>query len=398
MSTILLAYEFGGGLGHINRLLAVAQRLDPRHKLVFAVPRMATHRPTIESSLTGPIDFVEGVLWVPTSSDFAAAPTHIMADTLHLYGYGERERLLAASLQWMEILARVSPDLIVADMAPTLRLVSQVRIPTVVVGNGYTVPPSGRPMPPIRPWVDAVPARSRSHEGQLFTAANDVRDKRSGPSIDFLADLFHGEKTFVCTIPEFDPYARMRVEPPTWPFNVPRPPQEFPSERQTAVFCYLPNAHPAIKEVLAAVSALDLPSEIYIQGGDPHVISRQCSRKTRIHMKPADLSVVLPQARILLHHGGLGMAFAGLAAGVPQLITAMGLEHQVTARGLTQFKCCRLLRQRAETNVIKRALEEMLADPNLLPAAYDAKEQLEARRVEDPIAEIAATCEAFVTG
>lgn len=392
MSTILLASEFGAGFGHINRLLAVAQRLDRRHRLVFAVPSIAMYRSVIEKACASP-EILEGVFWRPISPITA---THIFADTLHGYGYGEPEHLLAASLRWMGILAQVSPDLIIADSAPTLRLVSQPRIPTVVLGSGYGVPPAGRPLVPIRPWATAVPALSRFREGQLFAAANLVRDKLSGPSVDFLADLFQGERTFVCTIPEFDPYAQARIGPLTWPFNVPHMPPESLGQREIAVFGYFPGGYPHLGDILAAVKSLDLRSELYIAGADPHAISRQSSPKTRIHAKAADLAAVLPHTRILFHPGGLGTTFAGLAAGVPQLILPLVLEQRVTAGGLIKFGCGAIVNEGSPVAVIKSALEYVLADPNLLPAASRARQQLEARRVQDPVAEIVAACESLI--
>jgi UDP:flavonoid glycosyltransferase YjiC (YdhE family) len=396
MSTILVANEFGGGFGHINRLLAVAKRLDPRHKLVFAVPSVEAYRAVIEKALAAPPEILEGVAWRPPSGATSGGVTHVVADTLHVYGYAEQERLLAASLRWMAVLARASPDLIIADAAPTLRLISQPRIPTVVLGSGYGVPPAAQPLAPIRPWATSVPANNRAHEAQLLAASNLVRDTLQEASVDFFADLFHGERTFVCTIPELDPYARARVEPQTWPFNMPSMPREFPAERDIVVFAYLPGGHPAINEILAAIKALDVPSELYISNADPHAVSRQSSRKTRIHVKPADLAAILPRTRILIHSGGLGTTFAGLVAGVPQLLFPNVLEQSVTARGLEQFGCSRRVEQRFDGAAVKNALEQMLADPTLLPAAARTRQQLEARRVRDPVAGIVAACESLI--
>jgi hypothetical protein len=50
MATILFTYEFGAGLGHLNRLLAVATRLTG-HRLVFALPDMALGRAVVERKL-----------------------------------------------------------------------------------------------------------------------------------------------------------------------------------------------------------------------------------------------------------------------------------------------------------------------------------------------------------
>ena len=46
------------------------------------------------------------------------------------------------------ILQEAAPDLIIADIAPTLRLAVGGKVPMIVVGNGYTVLPRGRVSPP----------------------------------------------------------------------------------------------------------------------------------------------------------------------------------------------------------------------------------------------------------
>lgn len=397
MAKILFTYEFGAGLGHINRLSAVAKLLDPRHKLVFAVPNVKDGKEALEKVLDASVEVIQGYNWSPLpSSNPGKAPTDTFADAICLYGYDQLERLLTASMRWLDVLARSSPDLIVADWAPTLRLVSQPRIPTVIVGNGYTVPPAGRPLLPIRPWSDTVPPRSRAHEGQLLTNVNEVRERLAGPAIDFFSDLFHGDRTFVCTLPEFDPYARARQEPSTWPFNVPTHMRDPDSEPRNAVFCYLQGSHPSLKQALAAINQLTQGSEIYIRGADARRIARQSSRKSRIRVRPADFATSLPASRVLFHHGGLGTAYAGLAAGIPQIIIPLQLEHHVTARGLDRFGCCRHFAKEVTTATLKSAIEEMMADPKYASSALAAKKELEARRAPDPAAAVVEACEALL--
>jgi rhamnosyltransferase subunit B len=223
---------------------------------------------------------------------------------IRLFGFHEVERLGGRVQAWRAILAEVRPDLIVADFAPTLRLASQGTAPTVIVGNGYTVPPRGRVLPPMRPWENGVPARSRKHEGELVAAVNAVRAGLGGAAIDHFADLFHGEASFVCTLDEFDPYRRAREDAPLWPFNVPVIP-DGEAERDR-IFAYFQTGHPALGSVLGALSQLGRRAEIYVQGADPRAIAARCPRHVGVHTKPADFAAILPRASLLLHHAGLG--------------------------------------------------------------------------------------------
>ena len=263
--------------------------------------------------------------------------------SLPLFGFNDGGKLLAKTAQWHTILQEVVPDLIIADFAPTLRLAIGGKLPFVVVGNGYTVPPPGQLLPPIRPRETRVSARSRANEGRLLAAVNVVRAQLRGEAIDFFSDLFSGEHTFVCTLPEFDPYGRFRCGPTLWPFNIPDIPLGPPVMQRVGppIFVYLPANHPALAAVISALNDLKVSSEIYVSGMTAQALAKRCRQTVRIHGKPADLAHVLPNTSLLIHHGGLGTAYAGLLAGVPQLVLPFNLEHSITAAGLEQFGVAR---------------------------------------------------------
>ena len=173
-----------------------------------------------------------------------------------------------------------------------------------------------------------------------MTAVNEVGIKLRRPAVDFFSDLFQGERTFVCTLPEFDPYARLRAEPSVWPFNVPDMPEarEFAQRRGPAVFCYMQSEHPALDTVLKALRALDCPSAVYVGGVRPGSLADKWAANLSVYTTPADLRSILPETSALVHHGGLGTTYAGLMAGVPQVVLPVNLEQLITARGLNQFK------------------------------------------------------------
>ena len=400
MRTVLLTYEFGAGLGHLHRLLAVAERLR-EHRLVFALPDLPLGEPVVRRAFGDAARVVQGVVWnAPTDPAVRQVPTHTFADVITLFGFGQTERLRAAVTRASALLDENAPDLIVADFAPTLRLASQGRVPTAVVGNGYTVPPAGRLLPPMRPWEESVGPVSRAAEARLLVAVNEVRAAIGGGAVEQFADLFSGERSFVCTIAEFDPYGALRAEPATWPFNVPdiAPGPGNAQRRDAPVFCYFQRGHPALDAVLAALSRLPTKSAVYVQGLDPHAVAARCGRNVAIHRNPADFAQVLPRTCLLVHHAGLGTAYAGLLAGTPQLLLPLNLEHGITARGVERFGSgVRLsVQPPPEPEPIARRIREMLGDSALHARAARTARDLAGRRVADPVAPLAEACRSLL--
>ena len=398
MSTILVTYELGAGLGHLNRLVAVAQRLQGDHNWVFALPDRALGEPIVRRAFGDKARVLEGVRWpVPNDPNIRKIPTHTFADVIAIIGFNDGGRLSAKTAQWHTILQEVVPNLIIADFAPTLRLAIGGKLPFVVVGNGYTVPPRGQLLPPIRQGETRVSALSRANEGRLLAAVNVVRAQLRGEAIDFFSDLFSGEHTFVCTLPEFDPYRRFRCGPTLWPFNIPDVPLGPPAVQRGGppIFVYLPANHPALAAVISALNDLKVPSGIYVSGMTAQVLAKRCRQTVRIHGKPADLAHVLPNTSLLIHHGGLGTAYAGLLAGVPQLVLPFNLEHSITAAGLEHFGVAksRTARAAAVATDMRDLISSLLQDGQLQEAAIKAARNLSVRRVADPISEVVQACQ-----
>src|SRR3546814_14121331 len=84
------------------------------------------------------------------------------------------------------------PDVVVGDFSPTLNLAARGRVPSIVVGNGYTIPPGGRPMPPIRPWQPALEAFSVTHEAELLATAHAALAARGAAPLGHPADALDG--------------------------------------------------------------------------------------------------------------------------------------------------------------------------------------------------------------
>src|SRR5262249_19090883 len=126
-----------------------------------------------------------------------------------------------------------------------------------------------------------------------------------------------------------------------------------------------------------------------------HELAKHCSQTVRIHRKPADFAKVLPNTSLLIHHGGLATAYAGLLAGVPQLVLPFNLEHSITAAGLEQFGVgkSRPAIAAGEAMDTRDLISALLQNGHLQEAALNAARNLAARRVIDPIGEVVEACQ-----
>ena len=360
------------------------------------------HAPAVRQALGPRADIRIGATWRPPKDLEAArrVPTRTFADVMQLFGFHQVQNLAPAAQSCVKILEETAPDIIVSDFAPTLRLASAGRIPTIVLGSGYTVPPARAPLPPMRPWERSVPPQSRLHEFLLLAAVNQVCVMLRRPAVDFFSDLFQGESTFVSTLPEFDPYQKARSEAPLWPFNVPEMPEvrEFSQRQGPVVFCYMKKEHPALTTILDALGTLDCASAIYVGGADPAQMATRCTEKMRLFDKPADFRSVLPETSILIHHGGLGTSYSGLMAGVPQIIFPENLEQLINARGLQQFDVAALFDTTPPPSpkILRDAIESTLSDPARKASALKAARDLQGRRDKHSLDRVVAACRQYL--
>ncbi len=338
---VLFGWEFGAGLGHLTRFRPIGDRLVAEGaEVVLALQDVDRAGPFLDPATgrTRPgYHLLQGPRWnIPADPSIRRIPTHSFADVLNLIGYGHRVALSRRLTAWEGVLAVARPDVVVGDFSPTLNLAARGRVPSVVIGNGYTIPPPGRPLPPIRPWQEALEGFSLDHEAQLLEAINAVQTARGAAGVGHLADAFSGDRTFVFSLPLVDPYARFRTEPTLAPFNMPRGirPRPWDRRREAGVFLYLPSAHAHLNVALEALAASGTAGEAYIGDLQPGAERRFARPGLIVHAEPQDFAEAMPAARLVIHHGGLSTAVAAVMAGTPQLILPWNLEQLVTARAV----------------------------------------------------------------
>ncbi len=335
MKTILFAWELGRGLGHLMNMRRIAARLKP-HGFRFVA---AVADPPAAGLLGGVFDeVIAAPSWLRNCGPRAATSSATLNDILASAGLGDPKavhRLLAA---WDGLLKQVRPDLVIADFAPAAGLAARGRVPLVLIGNGYTLPPHQMQRFPLLHRA-APPV---SDEEQTLAAVNEAMQAFGWPLLRNLPQLFCGDACLVQTFRLLDPYDTQRVAELDGPLFDRVPAQR--SERATSIFAYLSGGyalHPAILEALKPLAAR---LRLHAPNLPEPQIDQFRRAGARIDAAPEPLADILPSTALLVHRGGPGSAAEALVAGVPQLVLSAQVEQDFNGEALQQAGVARLIR------------------------------------------------------
>lgn len=325
--TVLIGWELGAGEGHLARLVPIVRALRERGWTVVAAVRDVQRARRILASVgrrDGPGQFILGQAPIFLHRVEKRSPASSLAEILADIGFADAELIKPVLDAWANLLMQFRPDVVISDMAPTLNLAACGRVPVIVIGNGWTIPPALVPLPPL--IEGAFNAESVcSAEGAICGAFQIA----SGHHVENFASTLRGETNFVFTLPALDPYAAYRTDTLYFPPELSI--LEGADQRTGHALIYLPKGHPSIEAVLSVFPHRDVHARAYI--GSPPKTERS---DVSISSQPLDFSTVLPQAPFIIHHGGLGTANFALALGVPQVILPTDLEKMLIGRGVVK--------------------------------------------------------------
>src|SRR5262245_34668387 len=119
MAKILVAWELGGGLGHLTPLVPIVERLRDHGHRLFAAVRDLSGIDTVFAGLD--VTYLQAPVKVSKSPD-RIEPPRTFAHILHNSGFARPAELRAMAEAWRSLYRLVEPDLIVFDHAPTALL------------------------------------------------------------------------------------------------------------------------------------------------------------------------------------------------------------------------------------------------------------------------------------
>ncbi len=364
MASFLLAWEYGGGLGHVARFKPLAERLRARGHRVTLVLRDLV----LTESLLRDTDLLrlQAPLWQHRTMGLPETQASI-AEILLATGYLRSETLAGQVQGWRAALALTQADVLVADYAPTAVLAARIaRVPSAVVGIGFYMPPERAPMPAFRDWEPLAPGRIEHAERTVLAAADGVLQAAGAAPLTQLSQLLHGDDSLLCTWPELDHYGRDSL-PPGRQFHgvefLPHSgtPPVWPAGSGPAVFAYLKSAHPDHVAVLQALVHVGCRVLCYL----PELASGKAvplvSPQIGYTAQPVDLQTACEHSALVVCHAGIATLTQALLAGKPLLLLPMQAEQFLLSRRVARSGAAINLAEQRRPVDLPALLRQLLA-------------------------------------
>jgi UDP:flavonoid glycosyltransferase YjiC (YdhE family) len=364
MARIAFAWELGGEYGHAVSCSGLGAALHRRgHSIALMF------RETAQLTLLPEARAFE-IFQAPRaelSSAMQAWPASF-ADILLGFGYGDSASLAQLLGAWRKLLAQWSPDLLIADFAPTALLAARtLGIPRAAYGNGFFIPPHQSPIPPFRIDEPVDPARVESADRTALANVNAALGSIGAARLERLEQAFESDQDFLCTFPELDHYGtretsgywgpRMRIDlghVVDWP--------DGPGRR---VFVYVKTSLPQLDALIDALVARPHRVLAFIPGLDERRRARLASASRRVLGRPVRLDAALRGCDLLVSHGG-EIAGGALCHGVPSLLFPSHYEQYLMALRQRQLGTGAWLPFGATAQDVAAALDGLLRDDRAL--------------------------------
>jgi len=359
---VLLAWELGAGRGHLLILGWIADALRVRgYEPIFALQRLDGVE-TIRESI-GSAEIYQAPVWpglLDPSAFHAPGKAVSFGDVIGGLGLSSPVAVEGMLRAWDRLIARIAPDAIVADFAPACLMAARGRVPTLAVGDGFTLPPMNLERFPA---IDNEGGERKFDETELLSAANGTLRKIGRAELKFLPDIFAADRSRASSFTELDPYRNERNEAlaapwvPEWDISVPMSRDE--------VFGYFSVATDVRGTALAAlafVSRAGVPVRVYIPQLNAEAAKWLAESNIQAEKTAIPFDKIQRRARLVVSLGSFGFVSCALAAGIPQIVVPLGIAKSATGMAIDRLGVGRCARVDANNPLEAALLGQVILD------------------------------------
>ena len=386
------AWELGGRTGHVTTLLPLARAMRARgHQVRFLLREIAAG-----ADLEGAADIPRehAPVWVGETIDRHGGN---FAEVLLNFGYHDPVALKELVDAWRERLA--DTRCVVANVAPSAHLAARtLGIPSFEASQGYHIPPSAMPTPPLRDWEPVPLARLEAADRRVLDAMNAVLGAYGAPVLGTIGELF-SDRAMLLTYPELDVYPGRG---PAHYYGITDTAEgsaapEWPPGNGPRTFAYLYSDYALLERLLDALGAAGLPTLAFCRGMEPGLSRRHNGARMKLSAEPMSVSHVVPRCDLVICHGSHQMTAQSLLAGKPLFLLPTQLEQFLVARRAVRFGAALAIAPEAPDADFGAALRELGANPVYAARAREFAERYRSHDRAAALASIIARCEASLS-
>lgn len=324
-----MCWEFGSGNGHVRQLKLIGESLRARgFDVIYAL-----RRPDVGSAVGIPADAIRAApnwpLRSPPTHERTAMTSATYGDFLAQLMLGPRDDLAERLQKWQALVDGERPDLIIADYAPSISLLCFGRIPIFAIGNGYVLPPTSLASFPR--LIDDV--AMQYDENDAVAQLNKALRPYNKQPISHLPQINRADRAYLLTFPCLDPYRDSRDggwlgSPSTKDIVLRMRPSQW-------MFAYFNEQQQADARLIEGLVRSRLPGKAIFSTPLRRTVKRLEAAGIDTPDGLAYLPFELLSCGVIVHAGNAGMAMAGIAAGIPQVMIRTDLEKTLIAKAIT---------------------------------------------------------------
>lgn len=311
----LFAWEQGGRLGHLSKIVPLARLLRKRgHEVLFAVKELGTAHGFL---LHDGFSYIQAPL--PTGLARSGREAASFADILSQAGFGDAAILGGMVRAWQTVFALHKPDVLLSQYAPiATQAAGLFGIPCLGLSSGFESPPETSPYPSFRPWLNLTREMLLITENRLLDNVNRVRGDCGGAPLSYLYQAIRADVSLLALLPELDPYPGRKNGRYIGPLFMVDGGEtlHWSGQREQRIFVYLAPgaATPLILELLDGCGAEVVA---YVPGIAADLRKKHSCAGVRIYSEKIKLSSLLLGMTLAITNANLGTLSATLLSGVP---------------------------------------------------------------------------------
>src|SRR5690606_8864924 len=324
----LLAWEHGGGRGHVVPLRTVAESVSDRFTFDAALRDL-----TFKDELAGLCNPVQGP-WLPFSGEYRKARGNPVASTrgevLGDVGFRSPEILHQIIGWWQGVMRECDISRVVTNNAPCAWLAAGgIGIPSIWIGTGHSSPPGGMETFPLQ--LQRYSTRIYD-EAEIVETINSVVPEFGIPKLERFPEVYACSDQLVFTLEMLDPYTEWRSQPLLPPIMGG---MVEPASGGEEIFVYFSTTEQSNAALMEAIGSLGVaPVRAFIPLIDDKAAEDLTRRGVLVEQSPVPVDLVARRSRLLVNAGQHGTLCLGLAAGLPQVSVPQQPEQEYNAEAV----------------------------------------------------------------